>query len=192
MRLWKFLLPVFAALVLLFSSAPAYAQKCEGPAELCAQVTQLRQALEAQKKIARDDEAKDANDVQKAKIAQRDADEKSKEERMAKLIALAASIAVGLKILVSMLTAWKGYFQTDRAKAFLKLGLVGFGFASFFATNIGFGIPWWQALVLAGGGPGAILVHELVKMIPVLRGQKKYADVDPDGDPTNPDIDDKA
>lgn len=189
MSLGKLASCLLVLLAVLLGAAPASAQqKCEGPAQMCAEILKLQEPLAEQKRLTQKAEASDDTDVQRARIEEHKLDEKKTEERMAGMIALAASVAIGLKLLISMLTAWKGYFRSDRSKAFLKLCLVGVGFLAFVATNLGFGIPWWQALVLAGGGPGSILIHELGKMVPVLRGQRKYDEVDPDGDPTNPDL----
>lgn len=154
------------------AQAPAAPAKCEGPAELCQKMAELTAALEAQKKA-------EANDLAKAKAD----DAKEKDERMAKLVAAAAVMAVVLRSLLLSLQSWKEFFTTDKGKAWLKVITLGVGFVAFIMTNIGFGIPWWQALILGAGGPGAILVHELMKMIPVIRGQKKYAEAEAEPKP---------
>ena len=143
-------------------------QQCEGDPEMCSQVIELKHQLEVQKQLA----------------AKASAGEQETGDKTAKMIALAAAMAVILKLLVSLASSWKGYFKTDKQKAALKIGLVVSGFVIFLATNVGMGINWWQSLILAGGGPGSILVHELAKLLPVLQGKKKYNEVDPDGDPT--------
>ncbi len=147
-------------------------QQCYGDPEMCAQVVELRRQLEAQKAAST-----------KATIV----DEQKTGDQTAKIIGLAAALAVILKLLVSLVSSWKGCFKTDREKAWLKVGLVVTGFVIFLSTNIGLGINWWQSIILAGGGPGSILVHELTKLWPVLMGKKKFEEVDPDGDPTTTD-----
>lgn len=159
--------------------AEAQEQKCSGDPQSCAQILELQRDLKIQKDLA--EKAK----VEKGEVVKQE--DKKTEDKAARLIAIAATMSVVLKILVSLLTQWKGLFKTDKQKAWLKVSLVVGGFLIFLLTNLGFGIPWWQALILAGGGPGSILVHELTKLVPVLKGQKKYSDVDPDGDPTNSD-----
>ena len=163
MKFIQFWVALLAATI-LFGAVPAYAQKCDGPAELCAQVLDLQQKLAAQKTLDLQD--KTAAVQQEAKAAQ-----ERTMLRAAKLASIAAIIAVVLKTLLSMLAGWKDYFQTDKGKAWLRLITLIVGFVAFVATNIGFGIPWWQALVVAVGGPGAILVHEVTKIVPALRGQ---------------------
>lgn len=161
------------ALVLATFSVPALAQdaqpRCEGPAELCQQVLDLQAKLEAAKaakaRVEDKVETKVAVEVQK--------DDEQKEQRMAKVIALAATMAVALKVLISVLDQWKGYFTSIRGRAILKILLLVLGFAAFIASNIGLGIPWWQALILAGGGPGALLVHDIMEVIPALTGKKQ-------------------
>lgn len=148
------------------------AVKCEGPSDVCGQMAQLQAALENQKKVSKDIEARSADEVSKAAAAQKAADEKEKEDRMAKFIAAAAVIAIALRSLITTMQSWKGYFKTDKSKAWMKVGTLGIGFLAFVFTNIGFGIPWWQALIIAGGAPGAILVNEIMKLVPVLKGQK--------------------
>lgn len=147
---------------------------------MCAHIADLQKSLENQKEVAEKAEASKSGAVQEeAKKKEAEAGDDA-----GRMIAFAAMSAVVLKLVISTLTSWKGYFKGDLAKAWLKVALVVFGFLVFVATNLGFGIPWWQALILAGGGPGSILVHEIGKLVPVLRGQKKYHEIDPDGDPT--------
>jgi cation transport ATPase len=167
--------------------AVAQEQKCEGPKELCAQILELKAKLDAQKaekeKVsaekdtanAEKDKANAEKDTAKAeKDSAKLEAEKKDAENVARMIAFAAILAILLKSLVSALQSWKGFFTTDKQKAWLKIITLVVGFAAFLLSNIGFGIPWWQSIILAGGGPGAIMVHELMKLIPVLLGKKKY------------------
>jgi hypothetical protein len=148
-----FLVMFLAACLLTPSAASAQDQKCDGPADLCAQITDLQQKLSAQK----GDENKVVAEEVKA------ADNKSAEK--------AAKLAVILKLILSVLGNWKSYFKTDKGKAWVKVITLVVGFVAFVATNIGFGIVWWQSLIVAFGGPGAILVHELAKVWPALTGK---------------------
>lgn len=161
----KKLTVVLAAMATFILAVPAsYAQqKCEGPADLCAQIIELKAKIEAQKELA--------NKAVNEKNAEIKALDKKRENDAAKMVAFAATLAVLLKALLSALKGWKSYFKTDKGKAWLKIITVVVGFVAFILTNIGFGIPWWQALIVAGGGPGSILVHELSKLIPVIRGK---------------------
>lgn len=174
---------VLAAFLLALVAPVASAQdkqKCEGPPDLCAQILELKAKLDAQKaekdKVSAE---KDTATAEKDKavtekgVAKLEA-EKKDAENVARMLAFAAILAILLKSLVSALQSWKGFFTTDKQKAWLKIITLVVGFVAFLLSNIGFGIPWWQSMILAGGGPGAILVHELMKPIPVLMGKKKY------------------
>jgi hypothetical protein len=172
---------LFALLVFLLSSfllAPAFAQAlqptgCDGPPELCQEVKDLTAKLQAEKDAkaaVTKDEGKKVETKVAVAVAQ---DDKKKSDRTAKLIAMAGTLAVGLKMLLTVLDNWKGYFTSIKGKAVLKLITVAVGFVAFMATNIGFGLPFWQALILAGGGPGALLVHDIVDIIPALSGKKQ-------------------
>lgn len=161
-----FLWALFAPVVSLAQEA----RKCEGPEELCAQVLDLRAKLDQQKALT--DKKDEEKSVEKS-VAVKET-KKQEEHKTAVSIAIAASMAVILKLIVSMLQSWKGYFTTDKQKAGLKIGILVVGFAAFLLTNRGLGMDWWQAVIIAGGGPGAMLVHDLQKLIPVLFGKKKY------------------
>jgi len=174
----KFALVLLALSVFSISNISySQEQKCEGPPELCAQIQELRQSVEKQKALSK-------NESLKVDQTAQEKEEKHK-NLMMKLTAGAASLAVALKILLSLLGNWKGYFQGDKGKAILRIVTLSVGLLAFLATNIGFGIPWYSAIIIAGGGPGAIVIHEIMKIIPVLKGQKKYADVTT-ADPTDP------
>lgn len=165
------LLALIVALLVSLSAAPAFAAPtgCDGPPELCQQVKDLTAKLQAEQ-AAKAAVIKDEGKQVAVAVVK---DDQKKSDRTAKLIAMAGTLAVGLKILLSVLDQWKGYFTSIKGKAVLKLITVAVGFLAFMATNIGFGLPWWQALILAGGGPGALLVHDVVDIIPALNGKKQ-------------------
>lgn len=184
MSIFKTTVALFAALITLIAfPSPAMAQdgedaamECDGPPELCDQVRELQEALahreqlqEAEKMAAEQDLGDEARKV-------RAAEKKKEEERMAKVIATAAILAVILRMLLNVLPSWKHYFESDKGKAWLKVITLVVGFVAFIAGNIGFGLPWWQALIVAGGGPGAMTVHSLIKLWPVLTGKAKYTE----------------
>lgn len=160
------------AFAFFLAPAASFAQAspgCEGPPELCKQVLDLQAKLTAAKAAKAAVEAKATNEV----AVEVKKDDDKKEQRTAKLIALAAAMAVGLKILISVLDQWKDYFTSIKGRAVLKLITLGIGFTAFIASNIGMGIPWWQALILAGGGPGALLVHDIAEVVPAFTGKKQ-------------------
>ena len=166
----KLFLSVFLALSLFCLPSFAQDKKCDGPAQLCQQIADLQAQVQVQKDMKDQAALKEHADLAAAKAA----NDAAEEERMKKVIAAAALMAVVLKLLVSSLKSWKGFFKTDKQKAGLKIALVGLSVAIFLVTNMSYGIPWWQALILAGGGPASIAVHEILKLFEVLSGKKTY------------------
>jgi len=172
-----FLLAFLSFSIMTFTSM-SFAQdsedtsQCEGPEELCSQLKDLRKAI-----TKRDAEIEATRGAVDEKIREAEAKESlEKEERMKKVIGTAAVLAVALRMLLSLLSSWKDYFKTDQGKAWLKLTTIVVGLGAFVAGNIGFGLPWWQALILAGGGPASMAVHSIIRLIPALRGKEKYKD----------------
>ena len=148
-------------------TSPSFAQeeaKCNGPVELCAQVLELKSVIASQKQTV----------LSASK-------EEESSETSGKLLAAAALAAVILKLLISTLKSWTSWIQTDKQKAVMKAGLLILGFALFVVGNVAIGLPWWQALIVAGGPPGAILVHELTDLFRVFKGEKPLP---PELDPT--------
>lgn len=172
------------ALIMPVLAMAQEAQKCEGPAELCAQVLDLKSKLDQQRTLT--DKKDEEKSVEKKAAVQEV--KKQEEHKTAVSIAIAASMAVILKLIVSMLQSWKGYFTTDKQKAGLKIGILVVGFIAFLLTNRGLGMDWWQSVIIAGGGPGAMLVHDLQKLIPVFLGKRKY---ESKSDPPPPDAEKK-
>jgi hypothetical protein len=142
--------------------AKAQTTQCEGPAELCSKINDLQDKL---------------HKLEQSGTSQ---EKKSGSKDITKAIAIAAAIAAALKLLLSSLKQWAGFFKTDKQKAALKVITLFVGLGAFMATNIGFGMPWWEALIVAGGGPGSMLIHDLTKLIEVFKGEKKYDDVKKD------------
>lgn len=143
------------------SEAPQSSQ-CVGPAELCAQVVELKSKLANQQQ-------------QTSQIAV--SHDKQASDRAAKAMAAAAMMAVIIKLIISALRAWGGYLKGDRGQAIIKIALGFLGVFVLGLTNYGFGMVWWQALIIAGGAPGAIVVHEIVALWPVIIGKEKLKEV---------------
>jgi len=172
----RFFAAMSAILVILFTF-PAMA-KCEGPVELCAQITQLQAELETRKKETQSVKAEDDKKVTALQDQQ-----KTQDQRTIKFIGIMSTLAIVLKILLSLMTAWKDtLFQSDKGKAGIRIAILSTTLGIFLATNMGFGIPWWQALILAAGGPLSMVIHEMMKLIPVVRGKGKLP-----ADPVQPD-----
>ena len=141
---------------------------CDGPPELCSQITILQNQLASSRSVQ-------ASEVTRAQEL--------------RLISIAGVISVVLKGLLSMLQNWSIFFRTEQAKARIRAITIVVGLGAGLAANLGFGLPWWQAIVVAGGGPGAIAVHELLQLVPALRGESSCPKCDAvaatDDDPRN-------
>lgn len=160
---------------------PALAQqKCEGPPELCAQIQSLQTALKQ-----RQDTVNDMSNKEKVSDAAEVVKDKTKEDMMKRAVAGAAVMGILLKVLLSVLKNWKEYFTTDKGKAWLKASTLVVGLLAFVVSNVGYGIPFWESLILAGGGPASIAFHELGKLIPVIQGKAKYTSTSPPPPPAD-------
>ena len=161
----KFVIAVYSLYMALALLSPLQtyvvrADDCTGSAEVCAEIRSLRSKV---------GELRESND----KMAELSGVKENTSDRMAKSIAIAGTMAILLKMLTSVLRGWKGRVHADADKAKIKIASISVGVLAFLATNIGAGLPWWQAIVIAGGGPGSIAVHEIMKLVPVLQGKKK-------------------
>lgn len=153
------------AFVPLAAMAAPEVKGCDGPSALCEQIRTLNQrVVELNDAKAKGDQVVSATRIE---------EQKKNDNRMAKVIAIAGALAVVLKMILSALASWKDYFKTDKGKAWLKAFTIVVGLLAFVAGNVGMGIPFWQALVLAGGGPGAMAVHSLMQIIPAMKGEAK-------------------
>jgi hypothetical protein len=165
----KFRIVALALLITLLAFPAAAQQKCEGPQELCVQILQLQSELESQKKLS--SEVKTMDEKQVATLREQ---QKAQELATVKFIGAMSTLAVVLKIVLSLLTTWKdSLFKSDRGKAGIRIAILAITLGIFLATNMGFGIPWWQAMILAAGGPLSMVIHEMMKLVPVLRGKGK-------------------
>ncbi len=141
--------------VLLISFTALASNTCEGPKELCDQLLSLRQNLEHQRLMTSTDELS-----------------------IERTMGVSASIALILKVFISVVTANKKEMKTEKGKTAIRLILVLLGAALFIVSNLAFGMKWWESLILALGGPASITIHEVWKLVLVLFGKKKLDDVD--------------
>ena len=88
-----------------------------------------------------------------------------------KWLAIASIIAAGLKILLSLLKLTGA--AVFKNKYFLKIAPLVVGLLIFVFGQLALDEPWWVVVILSLGGPGAILVHEVWKVIPVLQDAKE-------------------
>lgn len=161
----RLMIVVLMQLLMLTWTLPGIAQEksCEGPADLCAQIDELQQSLAQER----------ANKEQKVEQLEQAKDKTVDDDKAIGLIGSAMAIAVGLKLFISALKSWGGLFKTDRGKAVIRLLTLLAGLAAGVFTNLALKMPWWQAVIVAGGGPAAIVVHEIAGLIPALRGKGK-------------------
>jgi hypothetical protein len=174
----KKLLILSFAILAISVPAVARAQKCEGPEELCAHIFQLQKDLDSQRKLAAD--AKKAEIDSKRVVLTLKSQQEDQDTRTTKFIGAMGTLAIVLKILLNLLTSWKNtLFQSDKGKAGIRISILVVTLGIFLTTNMGFGIPWWQALILAAGGPLSMVLHEMMKLIPVLMGKGTLPPDDP-------------
>ena len=87
-----------------------------------------------------------------------------------KWLAIALIISAVLKILLSVLKlTGKAIFKN---KYFLKIAPCVIGLLIFVFGSLAMDQPWYNVLLLSLGGPGAILGHELWKLVPLLQDKK--------------------
>ncbi len=86
-----------------------------------------------------------------------------------KFLAIAAFLAGLFKLLLSLLKLTSNFFKN---KTVPKIAALVLGLATYLFANLALGVGWVDALILAGSGPGAILFHEISKLIPALRAIK--------------------
>ena len=86
--------------------------------------------------------------------------------RSGALIAIAGLLATAFRFLLALLKTFSGVFKN---KITPKVAALVLGLLVYVASVLVAGVPWYEAVILAGSGPGAILVNELLKMIPQLR-----------------------
>lgn len=166
---------VIAVVSILVCSSHAWAsQKCEGPADLCEQIEQLRSAV----KKHEDAEKFASKKVEEVHMAD-EALAAHKAVRMQRVMEGAGFIAIILKMFLSGLKAWQSFFKTEAGKAWIRIIVIFVGLAAFITTNIGLGFSVLESMILAGGGPAAIAIHELMDLIPIITGKKKLSNPPP-------------
>jgi len=88
------------------------------------------------------------------------------DDRMAKLMALAAFLAGLFKLLLSgvkVLSKYLPVLATKKGKAYLKYSTVALGALVGLAANVAYGVSIPEAFMLAGSGPLSIAIHEYTK-----------------------------
>ena len=102
------------------------------------------------------DIAEDIDALAKNIEAVTDADDKT-----AKFMAIMALIAAALKLLLDVI---RKYAKVLLGKKEVRIAALVVGLLIFLGSYLGGGMEWINALLLALGGPGAILVTELAKL----------------------------
>lgn len=85
---------------------------------------------------------------------------KDSKDKSAKMLLWAALIAAGLKMALSAVNALAG----KKPKQWLALVALVLAVPIALLSHFAAGNSWFDSLIYAGAGPGAIVVHELVKI----------------------------
>lgn len=95
----------------------------------------------------------------------------AKGDKTAMFMAVCVLIGIILKILLSLLKLTGAAIFKN--KTFLKVAPLVIGLLIFLVSHFAAGTTWYDALILAAGGPGAILFHEVWKLLPVAQDSKE-------------------
>jgi hypothetical protein len=88
----------------------------------------------------------------------------AKGDRTAMFIAISALLAAVFKVLLDLLKLTGAAIFKN--KTFLKVAPLVLGFIVFLCTAFAAGQEWYNALIMAFAGPGAIMITEISKLIP--------------------------
>jgi hypothetical protein len=96
-------------------------------------------------------------------------------------LGISALLAVIFKMLLSLMKIVSkntGWFEGARGKAALKYSTLALGglaaIGAGIAMALGAGLAWWDVVIIALSGPGAMIVHEVSSLLP---GVGKHASV---------------
>ncbi len=84
---------------------------------------------------------------------------KSNKDKSARMLLWAAAIAAALKLLLSGINLLAG----KKPKQWLALIALGLGVPIYLLSHFVAGHGWFDSILVAGAGPGAVFVHELIK-----------------------------
>jgi hypothetical protein len=138
----------FIALLVIFAlAAPAFAQTIPPPPAGSVEVLQP---------VMTESPLDQLRDLQAKYVALR-----AEKDKGAKMLLIAGAIAGGLKILLSVVNRVAG----DKPKRWLALLALFLAVPIALLTHYAAGHGWVDSIIVAGGGPGAIVVHELMKLL---------------------------
>lgn len=83
-----------------------------------------------------------------------------------KALVILGIVTLVLKLLLSLLKVATPFLKGPKAGLIIRLSTVGVGVLVFLFSNLTLGMPWWDALIAAIGGPGALFFHEISKVFP--------------------------
>jgi len=98
---------------------------------------------------------------------------KDREADTKKAFLWAALVAAILKLLIALIRRTSPFWKQTRGKWVIRLITLTLGVAAGVIGNLALGMPWWDAVVVFFGGPGAVLLTEYQKMIPFLTPKKE-------------------
>jgi hypothetical protein len=93
---------------------------------------------------------------------------KANKDKSARMLLIAALLAAGLKLLLSGVSLLAG----KKPKRWLSLVALGLAVPIALLSHYAAGNSWFDSLVYAGAGPGAIVVHELLKLFAKREAKK--------------------
>jgi hypothetical protein len=95
----------------------------------------------------------------------------AKGDKTAMFMAISALIAIALKVLLSLLKlTGAAIFKNS---TFLKIVPLVLGVLIYLFADFAAGVVWYEALIVAAGGPGAILFNEVWELLPILQDAKE-------------------
>jgi hypothetical protein len=89
-----------------------------------------------------------------------------------KALVWAAIAAALIKLLLALLKLTGPFWKSDKAKLVIRLLTLTLGAVAGALASVVGGLPWWDAVIVFMGGPGAILLTEYQKSIPFLAPKK--------------------
>lgn len=98
---------------------------------------------------------------------------KDRESSTKKAFVWALMVAALLKLLISLIRRTSSFWKKTKGKWVIRLITLTLGAAAGILANVGLGMPWWDAVTIFFGGPGAVLLTEYQKMIPFLTPKKE-------------------
>jgi len=89
---------------------------------------------------------------------------KARESDTKKAFVWAAVLAALLKLLIMVIRRTSPFWKKRKGKTVIRLLTITLGIGAGVLANLAIGMPWWDAVTIFLGGPGAILLTEYQKV----------------------------